>query len=371
MRKPIEPGQSKADIDTPALVLDLDALERNIERMRALVASKQVALRPHAKASKCLEVVRMQLASGARGICCAKLGEAEALAAGGVDDLLITTPIAGNRKIRRLIDLAQQARVSTVADSAEAIRAISDAASAAGTTIAMVVEVNVGQDRCGVQPGPEAARLAGLIARLPGVRFAGLQGYHGRLQGTVSYEARCREVRDALDRLLVSAEAVRAAGHELATVTGGGTGSAPIDLELGGLTELQPGSYVFMDASYGRIEWDAHGRRVPFEQSIAILASVVSRPTAHRAIVDVGWKSASSDSGVPLVRGLQDVTFEFAGDEHGALRGVDSTSLKPGDRIELIPSHCDTTVNLYDWIVACRGDQVVDAWRLVGRGRSQ
>jgi len=365
------PGQSRDTLDTPALVLDLDRLERNIERMKRLLSGSALAVRPHVKTHKSPEVARRQLAAGARGVCCAKLGEAEVMAAAGIDDLLVTTPIAGRAKLARLAALAKRARLSVVADDGVAIAELSAAVSAAGGSLTVVIEVNVGQDRCGVAPGPEAARLAQAVARLPGLRFGGLQGYHGRLQGIARYETRRSEVRAALDRLLDSADRVRAAGIEVPVLTGGGTGSVAMDLELRGLTELQPGSYVYMDASYGKLEWDAQGAPIPFEQSIMILGSVVSRPQPARAVLDVGWKSASSDSGPPVPVGLAGASFEFAGDEHGSLRGIEATQLRPGDLVELVPSHCDTTVNLYDRIVVCRGGEVVEVWPIAARGRSQ
>lgn len=361
----------KAELDTPALVVDLDRLERNIERMKALLAGTGVALRPHVKTHKSPHVAGLQIAAGARGVCCAKLAEAEAMAEGGIDDLFVTTPVAGEPKLRRLVELARRARLSVVADDEAALRALSQATAAGGVEVAVVVEVNVGQDRCGVPPGPQAARLAQLVEKLPGLRFAGLQGYHGRLQGIAAFGERRAQVRAALDRLLLSAEHLRRHGIDCPLLTGGGTGSVALDLELGGLTELQPGSYVYMDSSYGKLAWDARGTPIPFEQSLTILASVASRPLKERAVLDVGWKSASSDSGPPAVQGLPGASFEFAGDEHGTLRGIEAMSLRPGDRVELIPSHCDTTVNLYDRIVACRGDAVIDVWPIAARGRSQ
>lgn len=364
-------GRHKDTLDTPALLVDLDRLERNIERMQSIVAGAGVALRPHVKTHKCPEIARLQAAAGARGVCCAKLGEAETMAAAGIDDLLVTTPIAGSAKLQRAVEIARRAKLSVVADDAEAIRALSQAAGAGGVSMSVVVEVNVGQDRCGVPPGVEAARLAQLVEKSPGLRFAGLQGYHGRLQGIASYEARRAEVRAALERLMVSVEQLRHHAIACSVLTGGGTGSAALDVELRGLTELQPGSYVYMDSSYGKLAWDMQGAPIPFEQSLSVLSSVVSRPVKERAVLDAGWKSLSCDSGMPVVRGLAGTTFEFAGDEHGTLRGIDAMNLRPGDRVELIPSHCDTTVNLYDRVLVCRGDVVVDAWTITGRGRSQ
>ena len=362
------PGDRKADLDTPALIVDLDILEGNIRRMAGMVAGTRAALRPHVKSHKTIEVAKLQLALGAG---CAKLGEAEALADGGIPDLLVTTPVAGRRKLDRLRRLAASCRLSVVADDADSIAALSEAMDGLGTPLGVIVEVNVGQERCGVEPGPEAARLAALVSRLPGLRFAGLQGYHGKLQSIAEHAVRKREVALALDRLLDSAEAVRQAGIEVPVLTGGGTGSSAIDLELAGLSELQPGSYVYMDTSYSRVVWDAAGSQIPFGNSLSILASVVSRAAADRLVLDVGWKSASSDSGLPQVRYLDDVVFEFAGDEHGKLQGSEARSLRPGDKVELLPSHCDTTVNLYDQIVAVRGEHVEAVWPIVARGRSQ
>jgi D-serine deaminase-like pyridoxal phosphate-dependent protein len=369
-------GRHIAEVDTPALLLDLDALERNIARMRDLVVPSGIAYRPHAKSNKCPEVARLQLAAGACGICCAKLAEAEAMAAGGIGDILITTPIVGVAKIARLAALARRAHLRVVADNAANIEALSSAAARAGVTIGIVVEVNVGQDRCGVEPGPAAARLAVQAAGLAGLSFAGLQGYNGRIQGLAEFAARATQVERSLDRLRAAAAHVRKAGMEIAVLTGGGTGSAAIDIALSGLTELQPGSYVFMDTSYARVVWDSAGARMPFEHALSVMASVVSRPAAGRAVLDVGWKSISADSGPPALRHLPGLAFEFAGDEHATIKlapggSPDSWSPVPGDRVELLPSHCDTTVNLYDRYVVHRDDRVVDLWAITARGKSQ
>jgi len=365
-------GRPLAEVDTPALVVDLGAFERNLERMRSLVAGSKAALRPHAKAGKSPEIARRQLAAGARGICCAKLAEAEVMAAGGIGDILITTPVVDAAKITRLIALRRDARIAVVADDERNLESLSTATSAAGVALDIVIEVDVGQGRCGVLPGPRAAELAERAARLPGLAFRGLQGYHGAIQGLKSCADRKAEVARALERLLDSVRHVRARGLEPAVLTGGGTGSAAIDLALGGLTELQPGSYIFMDASYRAIAWDDAGAPPPFESALFVLAGVVSRPTVDRAIVDVGWKSASCDSGPPVLRDLPGARFEFGGDEHGKLHlGDDARQLRHGDRVVLIPSHCDTTVNLHDRYVVVRGDTVVDIWPIAGRGRSQ
>ena len=358
------------EVDTPALLLDRDQLERNIDHTARRAAIAGIALRPHAKAHKSPTIGALQVASGARGLCAAKLGEAEALADGGIADLLVTTPITGARKIARLVALARRARITAVCDDAANAAELSQALTGAGLTLDMLVDVDVGQARTGVTPGEAAALLATRLAALPGLRFRGLQGYQGRLQGVASYYERKALVGEAMAKLATSRDAVRAAGLECTVLSGGGTGSFPIDLELKLLTELQPGSYVTMDSNYAKVDLGtpAHSHGHP----LTILTSVISRPTAERAVVDVGWKCASSDSGVPIVKGRADLVFEFAGDEHGIVRAAHGAlTLAVGDRLELIPSHCDTTVNLYERFVMHRGGRLEGELTIAARGRSQ
>jgi D-serine deaminase-like pyridoxal phosphate-dependent protein len=251
------------------------------------------------------------------------------------------------------------------------VRQLSEAASAAKVTLHVLAEVNVGQNRCGVEPGPAAAELADEIVRLPGLRFRGLQGYHGSLQQVVDLDERTAAIRKALDLLLETADMVRRRGHAVEILTGGGTGSSATDIALHGLTELQPGSYVFMDCTYRRIRWDGAGAPAPFANALSILTSVVSCATRERVVVDAGWKSASCDSGMPVVKGMDGVGFTFAGDEHGKLALPDGVKVSAGDKLELLPSHCDTTVNLYDQYVCVRGDEVQAVWPIAARGRTQ
>ena len=236
----------------------------------------------------------------------------------------------------------------------------------------MIVEVDVGQQRCGVPSGPAAAGIADAIAKHKHLIFKGLHGYQGKLQMVVSYDERRAAVKSALDLLMNSAEYCRQSGHEVQILTGGGSGSLAIDLELGGLTELQPGSYVFMDANYSRVAWDPSGALPPFAPALFILGSVVSKPAANRAVIDVGWKSASSDSGPPVPQ-LPDLVFDFAGDEHGHLRRRDGNDLglTVGDKVVLIPSHCDTTVNLFSDFTVVRNGKFEKTLPINGRGASQ
>jgi D-serine deaminase-like pyridoxal phosphate-dependent protein len=366
------PGRMRVeDLDTPVLLLDREALERNIARMSALAAKAGVKYRPHAKSHKSPLIAQMQLAAGAAGICCAKLGEAEVMAVAGVPDILITTEVVGRSKLMRLMSTAHQSRVAVVADDEHNIAELAGAAQTAGARLDVLIEVDIGQGRCGVPPGPEAARLARLVAGNRWLRFRGLQGYHGAIQMIGSYGTRTAQVRDALGRLMETAEHVRKAGLEIEVLTGGGTGTSVIDGALHGYTELQPGSYVFMDSKYRDIEWTG-GAAQPFETSLTILGTVISRPAPDRAIVDVGLKAASSDHGPIAPVGLASAAYAFAGDEHGHLRFEGGRCpLAVGDRVTFVPSHCDTTVNLYDRFIVTKGGYVEDVWDIAARGRVQ
>jgi len=342
-------GQPLDAIDTPALLIDLDGLEANIAAMAALCAGKPQRLRPHAKTHKSPIIAAMQRQAGAVGICCAKISEAEALARGRIDDVLITTPLVGAPKLARLAALASRVHVTTVVDNIEALAGLAEAAIRAGTTLDVLVEVDVGQNRCGVRSPKAAADLADAIARHRSLRFAGLQGYQGKLQGIVSPQERGAAVLQAMQCLQEAAALVRARGHAIEVLTGGGTGSVRFDLDLGMLQELQPGSYVFMDASYRKLGWDEQGSPPPFGPALSVLTRVISKPASDRVVVDAGWKAASCDAGPPEVFGRDDLVFDFAGDEHGRLVRVGGgpVDLRLGDVVRLLPSHCDTTVNLY------------------------
>jgi D-serine deaminase-like pyridoxal phosphate-dependent protein len=360
-----------ADLDTPVLLVDLDALERNIARMRELSAAAGISCRPHAKAHKTPVIARMQMAAGAVGVCCAKLGEAEVLAADGIGDILITTPVVGPSKLMRLARVAAQAKVAVVADDADNVAELARAAQTGGVRFDVVIEVDVGQRRCGVQPGAPAVALAQAIRDRQWLTFRGLQGYQGSIQMTASFAERREATRKAHALLAESAEAVRAAGIPVEVLTGGGSGTSVIDAAEHGLTEIQPGGYIFMDSRYRRIEWD-DGRTVPFEQALSLLAGVVSRPAPDRAILDMGLKAVSSDGGPPVPLDVPGATFGFGGAEHGQLSWDGKPCpLKLGDKVRFHPTHCDTTVNLYDQYVVHRGDEVVDVWPIPARGRVQ
>ena len=372
---PAAAGVPLAAVDTPALLLDLDAFERNVATMAG--ATRSLRLRPHAKAHKCPEIALRQIAAGAVGVCCQKVSEAAAMVDGGVTDVLVSNEVVGRAKLERLAALAQRARVSVCVDDAGNAGDLDDAARAAGVRLDVLVEVNVGANRCGVEPGEPALGLARAVAGSRNLRFAGIHAYHGAAQHLRSVAERAAAIAAAAEKVRRTRERLEDEGLECESVTGAGTGSFLFEQASGVWTELQPGSYIFMDADYGRNEWEApgEGKGSPgisfprFEQSLHIWTTVMSAPAPGRVIVDAGLKAHSFDSGNPLVAGRPGLEYVRGSDEHGVLK-VASGARAPalGDRLRLVPGHCDPTVNLYDWLVCCRGERVEALWPVAARG---
>lgn len=366
-RAPASPGDPVAAIETPALVLDLDAFERNVDAMAREVSSRGLRLRPHAKSHKTPAIAQAQIARGAVGVCCQKVDEAAAFVEAGVRDVLVTNEVVAPAKLLRLAALARQARIGVLVDDARAIAPLAHAASHTGTTVDAYVEVDVGAGRCGVRPGEAAATLARQIAGERSLRFGGLHCYHGAAQHLRTPGERRDAIARAASLAAESRDAVLRSGIECPIVTGAGTGTWEHEMASGVWNELQPGSYVFMDADYARNTPGESERR--FEHSLFVLAAVMSVPAPGRAICDAGLKAFSFDSGLPLVWRRDDLAYRKASDEHGVLeiaQGAAPPSL--GERLLLVPGHCDPTVNLYDWIVAYRGDRVEHVWPVAGRG---
>lgn len=362
-------GPSRRDVPTPSLVLDIDALDRNIAVMAQRAAAFGVSLRPHAKSHKCVEIARRLAAAGAAGACCATIAEAEGLAAGGIGGLLITSPMATHAlvaRVRRLLERA--ADLSLVVDNPETVALLSEAAGDAGQTLPVLVELDVGVGRTGCLDAAAGVQLARRIAGDRHLSFAGVQAYWGNLQQVMPFEERERRVAVQASRLGAFIDALAAAGLPPPIVTGSGTGTHAIDGALGLFTELQPGSFLFLDSCYGAIPLAADGN--PFEPSLFVAASVVSANAPGRAIVNAGFKALATDSGRPVpMRGApQGATYSFMGDEHGAIDHGGGDALAVGDTIELLTSHCDPTVNLHAHYHAVRGDRVVDVWPIGARG---
>lgn len=366
---PAEIGMPLEAVDTPALLVDLEAFERNLDRLARAVAGTGVRFRPHAKSHKCPAIALQQMARGAVGVCCQKVGEAEAMVYGGVPDVLVTNEIVGASKIRRLVALARQARIAVCADHPGNIADLSDAAAAFGVRLPVLVEVNTGNDRCGVDPGEPAVTLATQIARAPSLRFAGLHAYHGSAQHVREYARRKEQIEQAADKVRRTIEALRRAGLECENVTGAGTGTFRFEMASGVWTELQAGSYIFLDVDYGK-NLKADGTvGTEFEHALFVYATLMSHPTKDRAVLDAGLKALAVDSGLPTIVGMPDVEYVRAADEHGKLLLHDpARMLKLGQKLRLIPGHCDPTVNLNDWYVGYRGDRVEALWPITARG---
>jgi D-serine deaminase-like pyridoxal phosphate-dependent protein len=365
-----QPG-SRALIDTPALVLDLDAFEANLQAMAARVRAQGLALRPHAKTHKCAEIARRLSAAGAVGHCVAKLGEAEALADAGIEGLLITSAVPDRAKIERLAALAGRSRgLMAVVEDAGQIDALAAACAAAGQTLVLLIDVDVGTHRFGIQTPADAVALAGRIAAHGSLALRGIQGYAGHIQSMPSYRERRAASHAALARLGAVRDALIAAGHPCPIVSGGGTGTHDFDHEAGVLTELQLGSYVFSDVIYDGIELAPDGGP-RLQPALFVQTRIVSAQHAGFATSDAGFKSFAMDGPPPKIRAgaPSGARYERFGDEFGKVVLPDpAMRLKLGDVLECIVPHCDPTVNLFDHYHCVRGDRLVDIWRIEARG---
>jgi len=364
---PAKAGDRVEDIDTPALVLELDAFERNLRTLADSVKGRPVRVRAHAKTHKCPEIAQRQIAYGAIGVCCQKVAEAEALVDGGVGDVLVSNEVVGAKKIARLAELAKRARVGVCVDNMQNVQALEAAVEHAGAKLDVYIELEVGMRRCGIAPGPDAVEIARAIGKSRHLKFAGLQAYHGRAQHMRTMEERHAAIEGAAQHVFEMKRLLEKAGIPCPIVTGAGSGTYMLEVEAGAWGEIQPGSYIFMDADYARNEWAAPLPR--FEHALFVLATVMSRPAADRAILDAGLKASSVDSGLPLVWQRAGLTYRAASDEHGVVEiasGAQAPAL--GEKLYLVPGHCDPTVNLYDWYVCVRKGRVEALWPITARG---
>ncbi len=366
---PAEIGMSLSDVQTPALLIDLDALERNLDKMAAMLSRFAVRFRPHAKTHKSPIIARAQIARGAVGACCQTLAEAEALVAGGVEDVLISNQVIGAAKINRLAALAREARLGVCVDHPDNVRELAAAAARYSSAFDVLVEIDVGAKRCGVPPGAPALDLAEQVCAASPLRFAGLQAYHGSAQHLRELAARRQAIGAAAELTHSTVSLLAEHGLRCGTVAGAGTGTFELEAASGVYNEIQAGSYVFMDADYARNR-RADGALVDtFEHSLFVLASVISIPDRERAVVDAGLKAHSVDSGLPDVADLVEVTYFGPSDEHGNLDlSRSNRQLRLGERVRLVPGHCDPTVNLHDWYVGARAQRVEAIWPVAARG---
>lgn len=359
-------GQPISEVDTPALLLDLDAFERNLARMQAAADAAGVHLRPHAKAHKCPAVALAQMARGAVGVCCQKASEALPFLLAGVRDVHVSNELASPLKARALAQWARRARLSVCVDDAAQVDALAEATREAGSHLDVLVEIDIGQGRCGVADAAAVQRLLQRLAPHPQLSFAGLQAYQGGLQHLRSRDQRREQALRAAARAGEVVTALESAGVRCTTVTGGGTGSVEWDLESGVYTELQPGSYAFMDRDYA----DNEAGALRFQHALFVATRVMSTAARTHAVVDAGLKSLSLECGLPLLWPADGaLRYTQANDEHGLVEGVPLPAL--GSLLRLVPGHCDPTFNLHDELVAFRGERVEGVWPVAARGLSR
>ena len=370
---PAVPGMDAADIQTPALVLDLDALERNIKKMGDYAKSHGMRHRVHGKMHKSVDVAKLQESlGGACGVCCQKVSEAEVFARGGIKDVMVSNQVTDLAKIDRLARMPRfGARVLCCVDDPANVADLSAAAVKHGTQIEALVEIDCGAGRCGVTTTEAVVEIAKMIDAAEGLKFAGIQAYQGAMQHMDSYADRSEKTGVAIGMVEDALAGLKAVGLECDIVGGGGTGSYYFESNSGAFNELQCGSYAFMDADYGRI-MDKDGKRIDegeWENALFILTTVMSHSKADKAIVDAGLKAQSVDSGLPTVFGRHDVEYLKCSDEHGVVGDPDGV-LMVNDKLKLVPGHCDPTCNVHDWYVGVRGGKVETLWPVSARGKA-
>lgn len=370
---PAIPGMDAADIQTPALVLDLDALERNIKKMGDYAKAHGMRHRVHGKMHKSVDVAKLQeKLGGAVGVCCQKVSEAEVFARGGIKDILVSNQVRDPQKIDRLARLPKLgARTIVCVDDLDNVADLSAAAQKHGTELEVFVEIDCGAGRCGVTTTEAVVEIAKAVNAVENLKFSGIQAYQGAMQHMDSYEDRKAKLDIAIAQVADAVEGLKSEGIACELVSGGGTGSYYFESNSGVYNELQCGSYAFMDADYGRI-LDKDGNRIDqgeWENAFFLLTQVMSHAKADKAIVDAGLKAQSVDSGLPFIFGRNDVEYIKCSDEHGVVADPNGV-LKVGEKLRLVPGHCDPTANVHDWYVGVRGGKVETVWPVSARGKA-
>ena len=360
-------GLPREEIDTPALLIDLDVMEANIQKMADFFKTVNADLRPHIKTHKTPIIAHKQIEAGAIGVTCAKLGEAEAMIHAGIRDVLIANQIVGPQKIARLINLAKHSEIMVAADDPHNVNQLSAAAEAKGVTLRVLIEVNTGMNRCGTEPGQPTLDLARHILQSKGLQFEGVMGYEGHTVITQDLKEREMTTKASVDLLIDSKHFLEENGVPVKIVSGGGTGTYAITGAYPDMTEIQAGSYVFLDSCYRDVE----GIGDQFDCALSLLTTVVSRPNPTRVIVDAGLKVLAQEFGAPQPLGIGGLEMRGLSEEHGNMTADASVDVKPGDKISLLPTHCCTTVNLHDHYYAVRKGIVEDVWEIAARGKSQ
>jgi D-serine deaminase-like pyridoxal phosphate-dependent protein len=369
----LQVGVSKWDLDTPALCVDLDGLEANLATMQRTVSGNGIGSRPHAKTHKCPAIARLQRESGSVGICTAKVGEAEVMFEHGIDQILMTTTNVTPFKIERAMSLRKWcAGFIQATDTPENARLLSEAAQAAGLVADVVVDVDPGGHRTGITPGRPALELAQLVDQLPGLRLRGMLCYDGGSQHKKGFDARRTQTLERLAPAAQTKVLMERSGLNTEIFSGGGTGTYNIDHETAGLTDVQVGSYVFMDAQYLAIGGASNAEvYADFEPALTILTTVLNAQYEGVATTDAGAKACTINQPWPLIKGETGMSYRAGSDEFGSIRYEDSSrTYRVGDKLELIVSHCDPVVNLYDQMYVVRGETVEAVWPVAARGMS-
>ncbi len=361
---PFEIPRKKSEIDTPALVIDLAKMEFNIKKMADFFKDKPCNVRPHFKTPKTSEIALRQIEAGAHGITCAKVSEAEVLVNAGIKDILIANQVVGVFKINRVLDMLSESDVKVAVDSEENIRDLAGAADSRGVELGCVIEINVGLPRCGVMPD-RAVELARLVDKLAGLKLRGVMGYEGHVVAVDDRDQREEGCRKSMGILIEARDRIKNSGLPVEIVSAGGTGTYNVSGTYPGVTEVQAGSYVMMDAKYAKLG-------LGFEKAVTVLATVQSKPTDNMTIIDAGMKVMTYEFGWPELIGVANTRLGFLSEEHGHLLiEGDPPNVRIGDKVELYPSHICTTVNLHERLYACRGEDVEDVWPIDARGCSQ
>ncbi len=369
---PLDSPVDVQDLQTPALLIDLDVFEANLRKMQAYLDSVGIALRAHTKMHKCPIVARKQVEAGARGVCAAKITEAEVMADGGIEDILITSPLASVDKLNRFIALRRESPgVKVVVDTVQTAAALNERAAAEGFTAEVFVDVDPGLGRTGIAPGVSAVELVETVADASHLGFAGLQMYAGHCMHIEGHAARQQKYTRVMAPGRETLDLLADRGIEVPVFSGGGTGTYNMEATLGLVNELQAGSYAFMDIEYRDIGGESSNQFLDFEVSLFVLATAISQPQQRLITVDAGFKSMASDKMPPQFRDVEGVVFHWGGDEHGIVQlNNPSREIGLGNKLPLLTPHCDPTVNLHDYYFPYRDGQVTEIWPITARGFS-
>lgn len=358
-------GNDKSELETPALLVDLNLMKENIEKMSSYFSGRRSTLRAHSKTHKCPYIAHKQISAGSNGVCVQKLGEAEVMVKSGVKDVLITNEVVEPRKLERLIALNNYADVKVAVDNLSIAKKMGEIARRQGVEQGILVEVDVRNKRCGRVPGKDTVDFVKDIVKVSGIDFRGLMGYEGPFLDVSDFNARKAGATKLLDKFAETVEMVEKGGAQVDIVSAGSTGTYNIAGEHSRVTEVEAGSYVFMDSTYRKL------KGLGFHCALTLLATVISRPVAERVIVDAGWKTMTPEMGLGEVKDIEGAKFYHQSEEHGMIAVSAQNHLSVGDKVELIPSHCCTTANLHDNLYAMRNGKVEAVWPIAGRGKSQ